>query len=97
MNRREAKTEATLTNQGLNVDQLTITQLRQANAANIAATNTQLLGSGLYSFGSLLQGKGDTAFIINALKAQVEQNWVIIRQNEQIIQLLNQQVTRPQQ
>lgn len=82
---------------GLNVDQYPAEELRRRNAISIATANRRLIGSGLYSFGSLLQGKGDSAFILEATKAQIEQNWVIIRQNEQIIRLLEQQTRQQQQ
>ena len=52
--------------------------------------NPKHLGSGLISFGTLLQGNGVDSTKIDMTKSLIAQNWFMIRQNDKIISLLNQ-------
>lgn len=65
-------------------------ELLKSNVEDIRDMDVKLAGSGLYSLGSLLSGNADTSFMIDLLKAQIRQQWVIARQNEQIIRLLRE-------
>ena len=57
----------------------------------IKNVNTRMAGTGLYEFGSLLPGgNSDAAMQMTLLKAQIEQGWILVRQNEQIIRLLRE-------
>ena len=73
---------------GLDFEHMSDVDLTRSNVADIRNMDLSTLGSGLYSFGQLLSGDADTAFIIDLLKAQMRQQWVLVRQNEQIIRLL---------
>ena len=75
---------------GLAFDEMSEEDLLRSNYEDIQDMDVNLSGSGLYSLGSLLTGNGDTAFMIDLMKAQIRQQWVIVRQNEQIIRLLKE-------
>lgn len=82
--------EKRLRKHGLNIDDMTDDDIRSANAADIYDMDMSTLGTGLYSFGQMLSGDSDTAMIMGLLKAQIRQQWIIVRQNEQIIRLLRE-------
>lgn len=73
---------------GLDFAGMSDDELLRCNVEDIRDMDAKLAGSGLYSLGSLLTGNADTSFMIDLLKAQIRQQWVIARQNEQIIRLL---------
>lgn len=73
---------------GLDFAGMSDDELLRCNVEDIRDMDAKLAGSGLYSLGSLLSGNADTSFMIDLLKAQIRQQWVIARQNEQIIRLL---------
>lgn len=75
---------------GLDFEHMSDIDLTKCNAADIRKMDLSSFGSGLYSIGQLLSGDADTAFIIDLLKAQMRQQWVLVRQNEQIIRLLRE-------
>ncbi len=91
VDKQAAKQADALDKKGLDIDNYTDEELRARNAQDIADVNSKLVGSGLYSFGSLLSGNSDTSFMLSVLKAQLSQNWIVVRQNEQIIRQ-NQQI-----
>lgn len=87
---QQRKEQKLLEKYGLDLNNYDDEDIRKRNNASIRDINTQLAGSGLYSFGNLLPGgNSDASFIIDLLKAQIQQNWILIRQNEQIIRLLS--------
>lgn len=63
-------------------------ELRNENAESVDKIASELAGSGLYKMGSLFT-KSEVAFQMSIGKAQIEQNWILIRQNEEIIRLLD--------
>lgn len=75
---------------GMNISEYSNEKLRAENAESIRDVSTALLGSSLYSFGSLLSGNSDQAFLMEMARAQVHQNWILIRQNEEIIRELKE-------
>lgn len=77
-----------LRSHGLAFDEMSDEDLYHSNCEDIRDMDAKMAGSGLYSLGSLLSGNGDAAFMIDLMKAQIRQQWVIVRQNEQIIRLL---------
>ena len=77
-----------LRSHGLAFDEMSDEDLSHSNCEDIRDMDAKMAGSGLYSLGSLLSGNGDAAFMIDLMKAQIRQQWVIVRQNEQIIRLL---------
>ena len=88
---QQRKEQKLLEKYGLDLDNYNDVDIRNRNNESIRDINAQLAGSGLYSFGNLLPGgNADASFIINLLKSQVQQNWILIRQNEQIIRLLSE-------
>lgn len=82
--------ESTLRRHGLDFESMTDEELWSSNAEDIRDMDSRTAGSGLYSLGSLLSGNADIAFEIDLLKAQIRQQWIIVRQNEQIIRLLRE-------
>ena len=88
MGRREDKLYEKMERFGIDMDNYDLTELRRRNeeaAHNIA---TSLAGSKLFSVGSILAGDAGTSFIIELNRAQVEQNFILMRQNEEIIRWL---------
>ena len=85
---QEEKDRQTLHILGLDLDECSEADIIFHNASDIRSVNAKLAGSGLEEFGSLLQGKTDTSKIIGLMRALITQNWIAIRQNEQIIREL---------
>jgi hypothetical protein len=73
---------------GLDFDSYSDDELRSKNVSAVRAIAGSLAGSGMFAFGSLISGNSADSFKLNLAKAQVEQNWILIRQNEEIIRLL---------
>ena len=63
-------------------------RIRRRNINSAKEITASLAGSKLYSFGSLLSGSANETFSLELARAQVEQNFILIRQNEEIIRLL---------
>ena len=86
----QIKADMTLKSSGLDLDHITDGDIRIRNAREIERVYTKLMGSGLHSLGGLLMGgeRSDAAFQLEATKALIEQNWILIRQNEQILREL---------
>jgi len=84
------KAAATLKAAHMNIDELTSDEINRFNASDIYDVYTKMIGSGLHTFGGLLIGgeRSDAAFQLEATKALISQNWILIRQNEQIIREL---------
>ena len=86
----EAKQAATLDKFGIDFESYDSEEMSRRNllsAQNIAAS---LAGSKLYSFGSLLTGNANETFALELARAQVDQNWILMRQNEEMIRLLRE-------
>ena len=73
---------------GLDFDKYTDVELRNRNVNSAKEISTSLAGSKMYSFGSLLKGNSNETFALELARAQVEQNFILMRQNEEIIRLL---------
>lgn len=73
---------------GLDLDSYSDDELRSRNVSGVRAIAASLAGSGAFAAGSLLSGNSADSFKLNLAKAQIEQNWILIRQNEEIIRLL---------
>lgn len=86
--KQEAKDKAAMEKFGLDFDSYTETDLRRRNINSANEIAASLAGSKLYSFGSLLSGSANETFSLELARAQVEQNFILIRQNEEIIRLL---------
>ena len=75
---------------GLDFDKYTDVELRNRNVNSAKEISTSLAGSKMYSFGSLLKGNSNETFALELARAQVEQNFILMRQNEEIIRLLKE-------
>ncbi len=86
--KQEAKDKAAMEKFGLDFDSYTENDLRRRNVDSAKEIAGSLAGSKLYSFGSLLSGSANETFSLELARAQVEQNFILMRQNEEIIRLL---------
>ena len=86
--KQAAKDKAAMEKFGLDFDSYTENDLRRRNINSAKEIAGSLAGSKLYSFGSLLSGSANETFSLELARAQVEQNFILIRQNEEIIRLL---------
>ena len=86
--KQAAKDKAAMEKFALDFDSYTENDLRRRNINSAKEITASLAGSKLYSFGSLLSGSANETFSLELARAQVEQNFILIRQNEEIIRLL---------
>lgn len=86
--KQDAKDHSALEKFGVDLDSYSDEELRNRNAQSARDISTALAGSKLYSFGSLLSDNANETFLMEMARAQVEQNFILIRQNEEIIRLL---------
>lgn len=86
--KQEAKDKAAMEKFGLDFDSYTEADIRSRNINSAKEIAGSLAGSKLYSFGSMLSGNSNETFALELARAQVEQNFILIRQNEEIIRLL---------
>ena len=75
---------------GVDFDSYTSDDIKEKNVASLKEIASSLAGSKMYSFGSLLSGNSNETFALEMSRAQVEQNFILMRQNEEIIRLLKQ-------
>lgn len=85
-----AKDKAAIERFGLDFDSYTSEDMKNKNIASSREIASSLAGSKLYSFGSLLSGNANETFALELARAQVEQNFILMRQNEEILRLLKQ-------
>ena len=84
---KDEKLHARLDQFGVDFDNCDYMELRRRNAAAAKQIAGSLAGSKLYSIGSLFSGNANQTFIMEMLRAQVEQNFILMRQNEELIRL----------
>lgn len=84
----ETKTKERAEKLGIDLDNSTIEELRARNIKSVDEITASIAGSNLYSLGSLLKGNSEISFLVGMARAQIEQNFILIRQNEEIIRLL---------
>ena len=70
---------------GLDFQNMTDADLHNYNMADIKSVDSSASDSDIFALGDSLWSPSDSTFIVNLMKAQVRQRWIIIRQNEQII------------
>ena len=87
---QEAKDKAAMEKFGVDFDSYTSEDIKEKNVASLKEIASSLAGSKMYSFGSLLSGNSNETFALEMSRAQVEQNFILMRQNEEIIRLLKQ-------
>ena len=66
-----------------------LTDVNPKDLETIRNINYGLMGSGLMEFGTLLTGKTEDNVKISYLSALVQQNWIIIRQLDEISKKLD--------
>lgn len=86
--KQEAKDKAAMEKFGLDFDSYTEADIRRKNINSAKEIAGSLAGSKMYSFGSLLTGSVNETFSLELARTQVEQNFILMRQNEEIIRLL---------
>ena len=86
---QEAKDKAAMEKFGVDFDSYTSDDIKEKNVASLKEIASSLAGSKMY-FGSLLSGNSNETFALEMSRAQVEQNFILMRQNEEIIRLLKQ-------
>lgn len=86
--KQEAKDKAAMEKFGLDFDSYTEADIRRRNINSAREIARSLAGSKMYSFGSLLSGSANETFSLELARSQVEQNFILMRQNEEIIRLL---------
>jgi hypothetical protein len=84
----QKKAKDALDKYGLDFSSYDMKHLRALNARDCQQISASLAGSSLYSFGSLFGGNANQSFSMEMARAQVYQNWILMRQNEEIIRLL---------
>ena len=87
---QEAKDKAAMEKFCVDFDSYTSDDIKEKNVASLKEIASSLAGSKMYSFGSLLSGNSNETFALEMSRAQVEQNFILMRQNEEIIRLLKQ-------
>ena len=88
--KQAAKDKAALEKFGLDFENYSLEEIRNRNISSSKEIASSLAGSKLYSFGSLLSGNSNETFALELARAQVEQNFILMRQNEEIIRLLKE-------
>jgi len=88
--KKEYKEKVALDKFGLDFDRYSTEEMRSRNGQAAQELSASLAGSKLYSFGSLIGGSAGQTFLMEMARAQVTQNNIIMRQNEEIIRLLQQ-------
>lgn len=87
---QEVKDKAAMEKFGVDFGSYTSDDIKEKNVASLKEIASSLAGSKMYSFGSLLSGNSNETFALEMSRAQVEQNFILMRQNEEIIRLLKQ-------
>ena len=86
---KESKYKSILQNYGLDVENYSNDQIKDANIKNIKSVGSELAGSGWLKAGLALSFQPYERQSLGYLSALMEQNWILIRQNELIIRLLD--------
>jgi len=73
---------------GLDIENYSNSQIKEKNAENIRNVGHELAGSGWIKSGLALSFKPYERQSLGYLSVLMEQNWILIRQNELIIRLL---------
>ena len=90
LQKAEEKDREALEKFGLDFENYSLDDMRELNINSSREIAGSLAGSKLYSIGKLFSGNANETFALELQRAQVEQNFIIMRQNEQIIRLLKE-------
>lgn len=85
----DSKSGKTLAKVGLDLDNASPTVIKQLNAESIRKIRSDMVGNGLAKAGSVFGGSVTERATLGYLSALTEQNWILIRQNELLIKLLD--------
>ena len=88
--KQAAKDKAASKKFGLDFENYSLEEIRNRNISSSKEIASSLAGSKLYSFASLLSRNSNETFALELARAQVEQNFILMRQNEEIIRLLKE-------
>jgi hypothetical protein len=92
---RQLKIKKTLEKYGLNLAEYDSHTISEKNVENLSRIGSDLAGNKWLKAGMALSfAKSEEQAKVTYLSAQVEQNWILIRQNEIMIRLLSQLVKR---
>ena len=86
--KKEERQSRQLEKFGIDFENYDFDELRRRNADSARELAASLAGSQLYSVGSLLTGNASETFMIEMTRALVEQNFILIRQNEELARCL---------
>ena len=86
--KQAAKDKAALEKFGLDFESYSLDEIRRRNVSSSKEIAGSLAGSKLYSFGSLLSGNSKEALALGMERAKIEQTFILMPQNEEIIRLL---------
>lgn len=88
MKSKEEKNRDKMEKFGIQWDSYDLQELRRRNEESAFNIASSLAESKLFSMGSLFTGDAGTSFMLELNRAQVEQNFILMRQNEEIIRWL---------
>lgn len=80
-----------LRKKGLDLANYSDAKLKKQIEKSMIEANSRMAGTGVYQTATMLPGgNADAGMIMSLLKAQIDQNWIMIRQNELIIRRLDE-------
>lgn len=83
------KTHKTLDKLNLDVASYSTEEIRRYNAQSINKIRQDMTGNGLIKMGVVFSGSATEKATLGYLSALVEQNWILIRQNELLIKVVD--------
>lgn len=85
----DANTSKTLDKVGLDIQHYSTAEIKHYNAESIRKIRSEMTGNGLLKAGLTFGGSGVERATLGYLSALVEQNWILMRQNELLIESLD--------
>lgn len=74
---------------GLDIDHYSVADIKSLNAQSVKKIRNEMAGNGLLKAGLTFGGSVTERATLGYLSALVEQNWILMRQNELMIEALN--------
>jgi hypothetical protein len=87
-------TARTLDKVGLDIEHYSTAEINHYNAQSIKKIRNDMAGNGLLKVGLALGGSVTERATLGYLSALVEQNWILMRQNELLIDALDRLTTK---
>jgi len=75
---------------GLDTEHYSVAEIKHYNAESIKKIRNDLAGNGLLKAGLTFSGSATERATVGYLSALVEQNWILMRQNELLIEAMTQ-------